>query len=196
MLVLFLILILSNIIPSARADDDSFSDFLDGIGNSLEGLDFSFGSSSNSDDNYYSSGTHHHHHYYRNNWLDTYLHIRLIDNLFEQPTAKRTTIDPLLSYPIIFIITTTCAFMFIWPVLDCYKTRSFRGKRIANTFCLGLFGIIGWFLFYVGCHLIKLLYFVIPYFLLYVLGIVFVLYLIFLISRKRTRQSHDYDYDV
>lgn len=163
----------------ARADDDddSFSGFLDGFGDVIESIDFSGfsgGSSSwgdsgtswrSSDDSRsYSNygGSTHHHHYHHNNWVDNYFNLRLIDSLF--PVNSRVgdnsnqvvEIDPIMKYPLMGITFISLSLIIIFPALDIYKRRPFKGKRVINIPKIWIVGMIGWIIFYFACFIVKL----------------------------------------
>jgi hypothetical protein len=216
--IILISLILGTLVQASKNDKFGFDDFLDSIGDAVENIDFSsmFGSSdsnhhSDNDDNrdsYSYSYSHRNnlngriHYYYTNNdWMNTYFNIRLIDSLFPPSNYKpgtnqpiNITLDPILKYPIITIFSVSLSMIIIFLLLDCYKQRYPKWKRIRNLIIIGIISIIGWFKFYIVCHIIKYLFVtsipLFPYFLQFFLGTTGALFFIYFIIIMYKRSNY------
>lgn len=204
MLALFAFLFFITSDVSAQGSD-RLDNFIDSLGNFAEGFDLSTQKSSydNRDPAHYDPYDSLYYNYnYNSRLLDTYLNIRLIESIFPSDSRHtihsgyiyiRPSLDPVLKYPLIAIPSITLSMMIIFLILDFIKRRPVRGRRLYNTFIIGVIGIISYIGLYLACHVIKLVVMFLmvsfPHFYPYFLGTVGFLLLSFsvIVGYKRVQ---------
>ncbi|CAH6418402.1 Hypothetical protein HVR_LOCUS134 [uncultured virus] len=195
LITIFFLLFALGAITTVSADEgffDGLGGFIDSIGNVVESIDFSSFIPSSSYGNSY--GNKRSTYYYHNNWLDTYLTIRLIDSFWpnyyhapcpvgkicETKITPPTLADKLLGQSLLAVTSIALTLIIMFTVLDLFSRRSVRGKRIGNILILWIFALIGCISSYLTYHLLRLLWIgaiaFFPYFWPYFLGISIILF--------------------